>query len=440
MNYQRNRLVIGGSIGALGCLLLLGTSHPILGFIVLFLGFLSSLRAIFNGAPIIGLLLTKANGFLLLMFPMLWAASVKFQEERTSLAVVEPQAHLKEMQGIRPEPGSSRPDTPESPPIAKSLPEPQQSSRKTSRDAPFKTAEHKNIHNLVRHARELEKGDDIDLVMTLYAETADYFGRRATRKDIFIDKSKYWAKWPVRKETITSSLTFEKPRVNTFRVRFDSSFRNENPSTGAWISGDLKNLYLLERIKNEIFVIGQSCEVSNVKKGAPILPDSQTTQLLGFNSKIVEIPGDLLEKVNLVDPSRHPDAKNLALEAANIVRLTLLAETERNVEETMSSFAYIVRYFKADVSSEAIWIEKEAYFEKWPRAEDELTSRYGVTVTRDSNITVKFTTRFSVTNAQGDTFRTGDIDHVFKLAPWKDELRIVEQDGAVRNLQTKKLK
>jgi hypothetical protein len=39
MNFQRNRLIVGGVIGAVGCLLLLGSSHPVLGFIVLFLGY-----------------------------------------------------------------------------------------------------------------------------------------------------------------------------------------------------------------------------------------------------------------------------------------------------------------------------------------------------------------------------------------------------------------
>jgi hypothetical protein len=60
------------------------------GTLVLILGFISSVRAIFNGAPIIGFFLMKATGILILMLPMLWVASENFAKERESLAMAQP--------------------------------------------------------------------------------------------------------------------------------------------------------------------------------------------------------------------------------------------------------------------------------------------------------------------------------------------------------------
>ena len=271
--------------------------------------------------------------------------------------------------------------------------------------------------------------------MSFYSEEVEYFGSTESKKEIEVDKEKYWKKWPVREETITSPIEILWRSEGLSEVRFKSRFRNEDPANDAWISADLSNQYVIRRTKGNFFIVEQSCEVSKLEKS-----EARSKRLVGFFGGVFEAPGDLTKQIALKEGSPHPKSQILALEAANAVRLTLIAEAKRDIAGTMKRFAYLVKYFNEDLSSEAIRMDKQEYFTKWPTAEDKVISKYRVEVSNNAEVTVNVTTSFKVTNASGTMTRSGLIDHTFKLAQGRENLRIFEQVGKVRNLETKKLK
>jgi hypothetical protein len=441
-NFQRsarNRLVVGGVFGVIACIVLLKESHPILGFLALLLGLISSVRAILNRAPIAGLLLLKANGFFLLMYPFLWAASDKFWGEKERLGITHAQVQTIETHADLVNLGLADPTPTETIHERKDLVQHQPTPNPQRTVEPLALSEKDEIFLFVRNARKLEEGTNLDLVMNQYAKEVDYFDRKLNRSEIREDKRKYWEKWPKRKEGITSKIMFEKPRYLTFKVTFSSSFRNENPESGEWFSADLLNVYLLERIGGKYFIIGQSCKASNLQKGNLEKPNTGRILHIVTGGVRVIISEDLASKIVF---KGHKDDRARAYQAVNGVSQMLQAETKRDLQKTMASFAFMVRYFDQDISSEQITMDKKAYFEKWPRASDTLISKYTVEIDSKGVVTVKLTTRFEAINAASNLSRTGEIDHTFKLITWHNgnELRINEQSGKVRNLKTRKIK
>ena len=443
MDYQRNRLIIGGIIGVVGSLFLVVFDYRVLSFIVLVLGLISSIRVIFHGAPVRGLLLTKANGFLLLMFPFLVAASINFRNEKKRLGAANTAEEAPKSQGPKTNPTQGNLTTLGVIPSQPEQVQPQIRSEPESINAPSPPSDKDRALERVRTARKLELQDDLDAVMEQYADRVHYFGRWVPKAEIRADKADYWERWPVRKETITSDLNFSQPQDNSFEVTFKSTFRNENPKTGAWVSADLDNRYILREVHGGLFglfVVEQSVVVSNLKERKEAEPFQKMQAYMTYKRKIMEVPQSLPSQIILEEGTRHPQAEILAIEAANIVRLTLEAEAKRDIQDTMSHFAFEVRYFGSDEVSEYIRTEKEKYFKKWPEVQEALISDYNVLVTPKPEITVTFTTKFTATNAEQSLERSGEIDHTFRLNFWKEDLHIREQNGNVRNLKTKELR
>ena len=155
MDFQRNRLVLGGVIGLVGCFLLFGTRHQVWGTLVLILGFISSVRAIFNGAPIIGFFLMKATGILILMLPMLWVASENFAKEKETWAQSEPRRAISPATTESPKkeewvkrPNPPQPEQVKAPAVTKTILKPVE---------PRQTQE-ESLESFVKTARELEGG------------------------------------------------------------------------------------------------------------------------------------------------------------------------------------------------------------------------------------------------------------------------------------------
>lgn len=436
MDYKKNRLVLGGVFGILGCLILLFWSHPIIGVLVLFAGFISSIRAVFNGAPLLGILLVKASGFMVILYPLFWAGVEKFQKERpqyvqtTSVtpfdAPVKVASRTKKAEIHRILIQNRAENVPDLPKVSPEEigDEADSHPRRDVRDL---------VANLVRFSREAEGGSNLDLVMSQYASSVHYFGERRSRDEIRADKKSYWEKWPTRTEKIISEMQVTRQRSDEFRIEFKSSFRNEDPATGSWISADLSNHYTVELFGEEYAVTKQSCTVSNLKKGGAKVEEEKMLNFVNFDSDIVQVPRKFVLELEKAGGGK---INPLELEAANIVRETLLAEENRDIEKTISAYARDVKYFGTYDIRKGIWIDKNSYFEKWPIGEDEAISKYRIETENENQIKVTLTTRFSATHADGSITRSGEIDHLFRLTIEKGRLLIFEQSGKVRNLKT----
>ena len=438
MDYQRNRLVLGGIFGILGCLILLFWSHPFIGVVVLLLGLLSSVRAVFNGAPIIGILLVKATGFMIVLYPMIWVAVEKFQKETAQYAQAQPLKPSSLTTSAIP-PAEIK----ETVPSVKDLDETNRPTPTAESCAPpaDESSDHMvkdqlgHVAKFVRFSREAEEGSNLDLVMSQYADSVQYFGQRQTKEEIRKDKAIYWEKWPTRSEEITSTLRVTLEDVGEFLVEFESSFRNENPGSGAWTSGDLSNRYTVNLLGEEFAVTAQSCEISNAQKGGGEEEKGEMLFIRNFSNHIIVIPRGLQNEIKVVGGTK---LSLFELEAVDIVRKTLLAEEMRDIEKTISAYASEVKYFGTTQKRDGVRSDKDSYFTKWPTSEDERVSKYLVQTEKGRRVKVTFTTRFKVINSEGSVARSGEIDHLFRLSIEDKWLRIFEQSGKVKYLKTTK--
>lgn len=269
--FKRARLIVGAVL-CVSISIYLMPNHPGWGFVFLLVGFISALRGFLNGAYVVGLLLSKSCGILLVLYPLV-AVAVReiFQEMETRPAgaveqIEQPLTPQVLDAGASPAVLAPPPDA-----LQKNFQEDVMRNTPIFVQKPLdsKVVEIPNFQfpgPFVEYFRKAESTADLDVVMKQYAEEVDYFGTKRTNAQIRADKERYWAQWPVRKETITTVVKVKPSDVNEFLIFFDSTFRNENLETGAWIEGEISSGYTVIEENKTFKVTKQVAQVLRIRK------------------------------------------------------------------------------------------------------------------------------------------------------------------------------
>jgi hypothetical protein len=126
----------------------------------------------------------------------------------------------------------------------------------------FAVSSMEEVRAMAVHLRELENNQSLEAVMKNYADKVQYYkDGLVDRADVKKDKSEYFLRWPVAKQTIVGEVQVSRLKDGLYEVSYHSDFHASNPSTQKAVEGRCHCLLTLHRLDGAFQVVQEGGEV-----------------------------------------------------------------------------------------------------------------------------------------------------------------------------------